>query len=247
MKSLIVFLTGILSVTAAGAADLKVLASNGVRGALEELAPAFANATGHKLSITFGLAAGLKRDIEAGEAFDLAILTSANIDDLARQGKVDGASRTPIARSGVGIMVRAGAPKPDLSTPEALKSALLAARSITWARDGASGVYFASVMQKLGIADEIKQKYKLALDGAAAAHKVASGEAELGALLVNEIIAHQGVEVAGQLPPELQSYTAFHSGVSTASKDPAAAKALAEFLTTPAAAAVFKAKGQEPG
>ena len=143
--------------------------------------------------------------------------------------------------------MRAGAPKPDLSTPEALKSAVLAARSITWARDGASGVYFASVMQKLGIADEIKQKYKLALDGAAAAHKVASGEAELGALLINEILAQKGVEVAGQLPPELQSYTAFQSGVSTASKDPAAAKALAEFLTTPAAREVFKAKGQEPG
>ena len=247
MKTLILALAASLSVPAANAADLRVLASNGVRGALEELAPAFARATGHKLDITFGLAAGLKREIEAGEAFDLAILTSANIDDLARQGKVDGASRTPIARSGVGIMVRAGAPKPDLSTPEALKSALLAARSITWARDGASGVYFASVMQKLGIADEIKQKYKLALDGAAAAHKVASGEVELGALLINEILAQKGVEVAGQLPPELQSYTAFHSGVSTASKDPAAAKALAEFLTTPAAREVFKAKGQEPG
>ncbi len=247
MKTLILALAASFSVPTVEAADIKVMASNGVRGALEELAPAFARATGHKLNITFGLAAGLKREIEAGEAFDLAILTSANIDDLARQGKVDGASRTPIARSGVGIMVRAGAPKPDLSTPEALKSAVLAARSITWARDGASGVYFASVMQKLGMADEIKQKYKLALDGAGAAQKVARGEAELGALLINEILAQKGVEVAGQLPPELQSYTAFQGGVSTASKDPAAAKALAEFLTTPAAAAVFKAKGQEPG
>ena len=247
MKTLILALAASLSVPAAGAADIRVLASNGVRGALEELAPAFARATGHKLDITFGLAAGLKREIEAGEAFDLAILTSANIDDLARQGKVDGASRTPIARSGVGIMVRAGAPKPDLSTPEALKSALLAARSITWAKEGQSGMYFAGVLQKLGIADVIKPKLNLALDGAGAAQKVARGEAELGALLVNEIIAHQGVEVAGQLPPELQSYTAFHSGVSSASKDPAAAKALADFLTTPAAREVFKAKGQEPG
>jgi molybdate transport system substrate-binding protein len=247
MKTLMVFLMGILSVAAAGAADLKVLASNGVRGALEELAPAFARATGHKLDITFGLAAGLKREIEAGAAFDLAILTSANIDDLAKQGKVDGASRTPIARSGVGIMVRAGAPKPDLSTAEALKSAVLAARSITWAKEGQSGIYFASVVQKLGIADAIKPKLNLALDGAGAAQKVARGEAELGVLLVNEIIAHQGVEIAGQLPPELQSYTAFHGGVSTASKDAGAAKALAEFLTTPAAREVFKAKGQEPG
>jgi molybdate transport system substrate-binding protein len=122
-------LAAMMSTAAVEAADIKVLASNGVRGTLEELAPAFERATANKLAITFGLAAVLKRQIEAGEAFDLAILTSAGIEDLARQGKIDRASRTSIARSGVGIAVRAGAPRPDISTAEALKRTLLAARS----------------------------------------------------------------------------------------------------------------------
>jgi molybdate transport system substrate-binding protein len=240
-------LAAMMSTAAVEAADIKVLASNGVRGTLEELAPAFERATGNKLAISFGLAAVLKRQIEAGEAFDLAILTSAGIEDLARQGKIDAASRTSIARSGVGIAVRAGAPRPDISTAEALKRALLAAKSITWAKEGASGVYFASVVEKMGIAEQVKPKLNLAASGAQVGEKIAAGEAELGALLVNEILALKGVEVAGPLPPELQSYTVFHGGVSAASKNAAAAKALIQFLTTPAAGAVFKSKGQEPG
>ena len=236
-----------LFAAAAGAAEIKVVASNGVRATLEELAPAFERETGHKLAISFGLAAVLKRQIEAGEAFDLAILTSGGIEDLARQGKVDGASRTPIARSGVGIAVRAGAPKPDIGSAEALKRALLSARSITWAKEGASGVYFASVVQKLGIAEQLAPKLNLAASGTQVGEKIVAGEAELGALLVNEIMALKGVDVVGPLPPELQSYTEFHSGVAAASKNAAAAKALVQFLTTPAAGALFKSKGQEPG
>jgi molybdate transport system substrate-binding protein len=240
-------LAAMMSTAAVKAADIKVLASNGVRGTLEELAPAFERATGNRLAITFGVAAVLKRQIEAGEAFDLAILTSAGIEDLARQGKIDAASRTSVARSGVGIAVRAGTPKPDISTAEALKRALLAAKSITWAKEGASGVYFASVVEKMGIAEQVKPRLNLAASGAQVGEKIAAGEAELGALLVNEILALKGVEVAGPLPPELQSYTVFHGGVSAASKNAAAAKALIQFLTTPAAGAVFKSKGQEPG
>jgi molybdate transport system substrate-binding protein len=240
-------LAAMMSTAAVEAADIKVLASNGVRGTLEELVPAFERATGNKLAISFGLAAVLKRQIEAGEAFDLAILTSAGIEDLARQGKIDAASRTSIARSGVGIAVRAGVPKPDISTAEALKRALLAAKSITWAKEGASGIYFASVVEKMGIAEQVKPKLNLAASGAQVGEKIAAGEAELGALLVNEIMALKGVEVAGPLPPELQSYTVFHGGVSAASKNAAAAKALIQFLTTPSAGAVFKSKGQEPG
>ncbi len=240
-------LAAMLCAAAAGAADIKVIASNGVRATLEELAPAFERETGHKLAITYGLAAVLKRQIEAGEAFDLAILTSAGIEDLATQGKVDRASRTPIARSGVGIAVRAGAPKPDIGSAEALKRALLSAKSITWAKEGASGTYFASVVQKLGISEQLAPKLNLAASGAQVGEKIVAGEAELGALLVNEIMALKGVDVVGPLPPELQSYTVFHGGVSAASKNAAAAKALVQFLTTPAAAALFKSKGQEPG
>ncbi len=240
-------LTAFMSAGGANAADLKVLASNGVRGTLEELAPTFERATGDKLTIIFGLAAVLKRQIEAGEAFDLAILTSAGIEDLASQGKLDAASRASIARSGVGIGVRAGAPKPDLSTAEALKRALLSAQSITWASEGASGIYMASVVRKMGIAEQLQPKLKLAATGAQVGEWIAKGEVELGALLVNELLAVKGVEVAGPLPAEVQNYTIFHGGVSAASKNAAAAKALIRFLTTPAAAAVFRSKGQEPG
>ena len=229
------------------AADITVLASNGVMAALDELAPAFERATGNKVTIKYGLAAVLKREIEGGESFDVGVLTSAGIADLAKQGKVAAGSERPVARSGVGIMVRAGAPKPDLASPEALKRAVLDARSVTWAKEGASGTYFVSVLQKLGIAEEVMRKANLAADGAGAAKKVAGGEAQLGALLINEIMAQPGVAVAGPLPAALQSYTVFHSGVSAASRNAAAAMDFAEILTKPEARAVFKAKGQEPG
>ncbi|HTF15023.1 MAG TPA: substrate-binding domain-containing protein [Burkholderiales bacterium] len=229
------------------AAEIKVLASNGVREALLELAPGFERATGNKLVITFGLAAALKRQIEGGEAFDLAILTSAGIDDLAKQGKVDAGSRTPIARSGVGIGIKKGAPRPDIRTPGALKRTLLAAKSITWAKEGASGIYFASLLERIGIADQIKPKAVVAASGAEVGKLVAGGKVELGVILVNELMAAPGVELLGPLPGELQNYTVFHAGVGVGSKDSSAAKALIKFLTTPAAGAVFKKKGQEVG
>ena len=142
-------------------------------------------------------------------------------------------------------MSRKGAAKPDLSSAEALKRAVLSAKSITWVKEGASGVYFASLLEKLGIRDAVKPV--LAADGADAARKVASGEADLGALLINEIMAQPGVDLAGPLPAELQSHTPFSSGVAASSKNAAAAKALVDYVTSPSARAVFKAKGQEPG
>ena len=189
----------------------------------------------------------IKRDIEAGAPFDLAILTNAIVADLVKQGKIAAGSETPIARSGVGLMVRKGAPKPDLSSPEALKRAVLSAKSLTWAKEGASGISFLNALEKLGIADDAKRKADLAADGATAAQKVASGQVDLGALLINEIMAQPGVDVAGPLPAELQTYTAFTSGVAAASKNAAAAKALVDHLRSPDARAAFKAKGQEPG
>ena len=235
-----------LSLTCSAQADeLVVIASNGVKPALEELAPHYEHMTGNKLTFKWGVAAVLKRDIEAGTPFDLAILTTAGIADLASQGKIAG-EQTPIARSGVGLMVKKGAPKPDVSSPEALKRTVLAAKSLTWAKEGASGVTFLNALTKLGIAEDAKRKSNLAPDGAGAARKVASGEVELGSLLINEIMAQPGVEVAGPLPGDLQSYTAFSSGVATSSKNGAAAKALVQHLTSPEARAVFKSKGQEP-
>jgi molybdate transport system substrate-binding protein len=229
------------------AAEIKVLASNGVKATLEELAPAFERETGNKLAITFGLAAVLKRQIESGEAFDLAILTDAGIADLAKQGKVDGASRVSIARSGVGIGIKRGAPRADIGTPDALKRALLNAKSISWAKEGASGVYFASLLERMGIAEQMKPKVVPAASGAEVGKLVVEGRSQYGVILVNELMAVPGVEVLGPLPPELQSYTAFHAAVGASSKNAAAAKTLGQFLTTPSSRAVFKAKGQEPG
>jgi molybdate transport system substrate-binding protein len=247
---LLLFVAGglaILAVPSVRAADIKVLASNGVKAALEELAPAFERETGNKLVLSFGLAAALKRQIESGEAFDVAILTSAGIEDLAKQGKVDGGSRAAIARSGVGIGIRKGGPRPDIATPDAFKRTMLSAKSISWAKEGQSGIYFAGLLERIGIAGQMKPKVVPAASGAEVGKLVASGQVEFGVILVNELMTAPGVEVLGPLPPELQSYTAFHAGVASGSKNSSAAKALIKFLTAPSAGAVFKAKGQEPG
>jgi molybdate transport system substrate-binding protein len=225
---------------------IKVLASNGVGSALEVLAPAFERATGHKLAVSYGLGAAFKRRIESGETFDLTILTRAAIDDLAKQGRVDGASRTAIASSGVGIGIRKGAPRADIGTPDALKRTLLAAKSITWAREGVGGVYFAALLERMRLVDQMKPKVVLAPSGAEVGRLVAAGEVQYGVILVNELMAAPGVEVLGPLPPELQKMTPFHGAVGAGSENAAAAKALIQFLRTPSSRAVFEAKGQEP-
>src|SRR5215831_5465016 len=232
-----------LAVSSAGAAEIRVLASNGVKATLEELAPAFERQTGNKVVIEFGLAAVLKRQIEGGAPFDLAILTSAGIDDLAKQGKVDGASRAAIARSGVGIGIRKGAPRADISTPDALKRTLLSAKSISWAKEGQSGIYFAGLLEKMGIAEQMKPKVVPASQGSEVGKFVVEGKSQYGVILVNELMAVPGVEVLGPLPEALQSYTAFHAGVASGSKNAKAAQELTRFLTAPSSAAVFKAKG----
>src|SRR5258706_6936428 len=229
------------------AAEIKVIASNGVKEALNELAPAFERETKHKVVISFGLAAALKRQIEGGQAFDLAILPAAGLNDLAKQGKVDPRARAAIARSGVGIGIRKGARRPDIRTEQALRRTLLAADSITWAKEGQSGIYFASLLQRIGVAERMRPKIVPAASGAEVGQLVASGKVQLGVILINELMAAPGVELLGPLPPELQNYTVFHAGVGVGSKDSSAAKALIKFLTTPAAGAVFRAKGQEAG
>jgi molybdate transport system substrate-binding protein len=226
---------------------VKVLASNGVKETLEELAPAFERDAGYRLEIEFGLAAALRRRIEGGAAFDLAILTGAAMDELAKRGSIDGASRAPLARSGVGIGIRAGAPRADIGTPEALKRTLLGAGSITWAKEGAGGVYIAALIERLGIAEQMKPKIVPAVTGAEVGRLVAEGKAQYGVILVNEIMAAPGMELLGPLPDAVQGYTSFQAGVAAGSKNAPAAAALIRFLRTPPARAVFEAKGQEPG
>jgi molybdate transport system substrate-binding protein len=224
--------------TPAQAAEIKVLSSNAVKTVLEELGPQFEKSSGHKIAITWGTAAALKTDIEKGAAVDLAILTDAGIDDLIKQGKL--ASRTALARSGIAVAIRKGAPKPDLGSADAFKKLLLSAKSIAYVEAGASGIYLKGVFERLGIAEQIKDKLKSVK---AAGVAVADGEAEIGFTQVSEILPYAGAEVGGMLPPDIQSFTAFSLGIG---KDSEPAQSLASFLTTPAAAAVVKAKGLEP-
>jgi len=236
-----------MGVGGARAAEVKVLASNALRTVLQEIGPQFEKATENKLAMSFGLSAAFKPRIEAGEAFDLTVLPPNLIDDLIKQGKVAADSRAVIAKTGNAIMVRTGAPKPDLSTTEAFKRAMLNAKSIAYAKEGLSGVYFVALIEKLGIAGDLKAKSKVMASGELAAEAVAHGEAELGVLPVSEILPVHGVEVASPFPAELQNYVVMAAGVSANAKQGAAAREFIKYLTTPAALQVIKAKGMEPG
>lgn len=231
--------------TGAQAAEIKVLSSNAVKSVLEELAPQFERATKNNIVFTFDPAAVLKGQIEKGAAFDLAILTDAAIDDLVKQSKISGATRTAFARSGAGVAVRKGAPKPDISTTEAFKRTLLGAKSIGFVEQGATGIYLKSLFQRLGIADELKPKLKM-LAGIGAGEAVAKGEVEIGMTQIAEILPYAGAELVGPLPAEIQVYTDFAAGVGANAKEPDGAMSLIKFLGTPAAVAVIKAKGLVP-
>lgn len=236
----------ILTAGAAKAAEVKVLASNAVKTALEELAPQFEKANEHKLTFTFNAAAALKTEIEKGTQFDLAILTATAVDELIKQGKLVAATRADIARSGAGVAVKKGAPKPDISTTEAFKRTLLDAKSICYVEQGATGIYLQGLFERLGIADQLKAKTKLLPPSNPAAHAVANGEAEIGMTQISEILPYAGAELVGPFPAAIQLYSIFPAAVGSAAKEPDAAKALIKFLQTPAAA-VLKAKGLEPG
>jgi len=228
----------------AGAAEIRVLCSTGMSSAMSVLVPEFERASGHKLSIAYDTANLLMGRIKGGEAADLAILTAPAIDELAKQGKVGG--RTDLARSGVGISVRSGAPKPDIGSVEALKRALLNAKSIAYTTTGASGVYFAALIERLGIAEQVQAKAKLR-PGGAVGELVARGEAEMAVQQIPELMSVAGTELVGPLPPEVQYVTVFSAGVLAGAKEAEAAQALVNFLSAPAAAQVLKAKGMEPG
>jgi molybdate transport system substrate-binding protein len=228
-------------------AELKVLCSNGLREVMLELAPEFERASGHKLNLTFGLAAAFKQKIEAGEPFDVVVLVPALLDDVVKQGKVTGDSRAIIARAGNGLAIRAGAPRPDIKTPDAFKATLLNAKSIAYAKAGQSGVYFVGLLDRLGIADSVKPRSLAQASGVEVGAAVARGDAELGVLPVSEILPVKGVELLGPFPAALQGYVVMEAGVGTAAKDQAAAAALVKFLKSPEHFSVIKQKGMEPG
>lgn len=233
----------------AEAADVTVMTSVALTSALDELAPQYERASGNKLKIAYALIAELKKRILAGESADVIILSRPAMEDLEKQGKLAPGAIVNVVGTPVALAMKAGAAKPDIGTVDALKRTLLAAKSIVYAdpaKGGASGVYFAQVLDRLGIAAEMKAKTRL-VPGAQAAEVVAKGEAELGVAQTSEIVPVAGAEVLGPLPGEYASITLFSGAIGAGSKVPEAAKSLIRFLAGPAAAPVFKAKGFQPG
>ena len=221
--------------------QITILSSHAVLGALRKLVPQFERATGCRLSFSYDPANVVRRRIEAGEAFDVAIATRQVIDALADQGKIVVASRTDLGRSGLGLAVRAGAPTPDIGTVEAFKHALLAAKSIVRSRDGTSGQYFAALVERLGLAQELRGKVRLGPSGYVA-EQVAKGEVEMAVQQISELLPVAGVQLA-PFPEELQLYSVFAAGIGSACRDRQAAAAFIDFLSAPAALPVFRAKG----
>ena len=226
-------------------ADIRVLSTHAAMGVLNELGPKFERATGHRLSIGYDPAKAVKRQVENGAAFDVAIVTRPVFDDLAAQGKILLETRADIGRSGLGVAVRKGAPKPDIATTEAFKRALLAAKSVVRSTEGTSGIYFEKLLDRLGIAEAMRDKVKLGPSGRVA-ELVARGEADMAVQQIAELLPVTGAQYAGPFPPELQLYSEFAAGVASASKHREAAKAFIATLTTPEAIALFTAAGLEP-
>ena len=231
-----------LGAGAATAAEITVLATNALKTTLPDLAPPFEKATEHKLNLTFGSTGPLQARIAKGETLDLAIIGEGAIDDLIKQGRLVAATRVVVARSGLGVAVRKGAPKPDLSTTEAFKRAVINAKSIGFNKGGLSGIYLWSLFERLGITAEVKAKFR---DGSGAA-LAGAGEAELGFTQASEVALVAGAELAGLLPAEIQHYTVFPAAISASARQPDAASALLRFLASPDAIRVMKAKGLTP-
>jgi len=224
--------------------DLKLIGSPGTRGVVSELARRFERDTGHKVAGEFVVIAVIKRRIEAGEPFDVVIPGPELIQQLVQQGKVAADANAPFGRTGVGLAVRQGAPKPDIGTPENLKRALLAARAVGHSREGQSGVGFRAALDKLGIAEEMRPRLRTYEEGGYVA-ALKRGEVDMVASGLGPILEMREVAVLGPLPAEVQSYVRFSVGVSTATKEPGTARQLMRFLLSPRAAPVFSAKGME--
>jgi len=234
---------------AAEAAEVKVLSTVGVKAVLEELIPQFERETGIKVTVDFSSSATLKKRIDGGETFDMAIIVSDLIDDLVKQGKIAANAHENFARTGAGVAILASAPRPDISSVETFKALLVNSKSIALsdpALGGASTAYFISLVQRLGIADNINPKLRPVPPGQVT-WPVATGDADLGIGQISEIVPDHRVALLGPFPADVQVYTANSAGISEQAKDLAASKSLMKFLTAPAAASVLKAKGLEPG
>jgi molybdate transport system substrate-binding protein len=231
------------------AADLKVVSAGAVRGLIAGMIEDYSQKTGHKFDFTIGTTGQLRAIIDTGWPADLIIVSGPLMAELEKTGNLTPGSRADLGRIGIGVVVREGAAAPDVSTPEAFKAALLAAKSVSYTDPGAggtSGIYLTKVMERLGIGDVVKQKAVLMPGGKETAEAVVRGEAELGVTFISEIIAVKGAKLVGPLPGPLQDYTVYAAAIPKASTDPTNARAFVDSLTSAAMAPRWKAAGFEP-
>lgn len=230
--------------TAPKRSELDVFTSNSMRAVLDQLGPQFERASGYKLAVSYSPAKAMLRRLAAGETADLAILSAPAIESVAEQGKIDKRTLRTLGRCGIGVGVKAGMRKPDVSSLDAFKRALLEAKSIVHTVEGASGIHFVDVIRKLGIADAVHAKATRHAGGLVG-EVLVKGDVELGIQQIPELLAVPGVEVVGPLPPEIQQYSNATAGIFVEARNREGAQALIDFLLTPSSAQVFRAKGFE--
>jgi molybdate transport system substrate-binding protein len=245
LQGLAALLVWLAILSPANAAELKIFGSRVTKVIVGEFAAEFEKSTGFKPVVVADVAAVMKRRIEAGEPFDLAVLVDFQTDDLIKSGKLLADSRADIMSSGIGVAVKRGAPKPDIGTVEAFKQTLLKAKSVTYLKEGASTIHLRKVFDRLGITDAIKAK-AVETAGEQVSEKVADGEVELGLIVIPNIMSVPGAELVGPLPPAINSVVMFTAGVSAASPNQQAARALIKLLKSPEARPVIQAKGNDP-
>jgi molybdate transport system substrate-binding protein len=229
----------------ASAAEIDVLSTQATQEAYLELVAQFEKATGHKVRTDFTGTLNVQRRLAAGESFDLIIMAGPAIDEQIKLGKALPGSRVDIAKSGTGVAVRKGAPKPDIGSVEAFRKTLLSVKSIGYST-GPSGVYMLSVFEKMGVADQVKGKLKQTPSGVFVGNLIANGDTEIGFQQISELVHFPGIDYVGPLPGELQRMTVFSAGIHAGARQPDAAKALVIFLTAPAAAPVIRKHGLDP-
>jgi molybdate transport system substrate-binding protein len=228
------------------AAEIKVIASNAVKEAFDNLVPAFEKATGHKVTLSWGGTIDIANRVSGGEMADIVITAASVIDALIKQGRLAAGSRVDFSKSGIGVAIRPGAPKPDISSGEALRASLLAAKSIILS-SGPSSIYLADLFQRMGIADALKPKIKKLAPGLPVGPALANGEGDIGFTQVCEFLAVKGIVFLGPLSADIQHITVISMGLHTAATAADAAKALVKFLTSPEAVPAIRRSGMEPG
>ncbi len=239
---------GLLSAQTAAAqeTDIRIICSNGFRAVIQKLQPELEHSLGRRISIQFGPSATLRRSIESGESFDLAIVTQQIVEDLTKEGKITAGTTVDLASSGVGVAVRAGSPKPDISTAQAMKETLLKAKSVGYVKVGAGTPAVLDMFKQLGISDEVQGKTVLQTGAEQSMANVADGKVDVTFGLISEILPAPGVQLAGPVPPEFQKRIVMTAGVASAAKNRDAANEIIKSLTSPAAATAIKAAAMDP-